>query len=220
MPSIFSMIKAGNGQDRRRRAHLAIAGFVALASALAPVSAHAQRKAGIGFGASLGANVPSGDYDKGAKPGAVANAFLELRTGTPIALRANLLWSRSDIDNPLIRSSNGTPLPPVNAGSVTGDVNMIGASLDAVWSLGSGVIEPYLVGGVGVYRRRVAQDISGTIDEFRSLRHSDTDVGYNGGLGLALNVLSASIFAEARYYGVRTTPERTNFIPVTLGIRF
>lgn len=220
MPSLFSMITARPGDHRRRLAYAALAGFVALASAVAPARADAQRKAGIGFGASLGANVPSGDYDKGAKPGAVANAFLELRTGTPLALRANLLWSRSNIDNPLIHSSNGTPLPPVNAGSVTGDVNMIGASLDGVWSLGRAVVEPYLVGGVGVYRRRVAQDISGTIDEFKSLRHSDTDVGYNGGLGLALNVLSASIFAEARYFAVQTKPERTNFIPVTLGIRF
>ena len=220
MASIFSMVKVGRGDDRRRIAYAAVAGLLALASAVAPVTAEAQRRAGVGFGASLGANVPSGDYDESAKPGAIANAFLELRTGTPLALRANLLWSRSDIDNPLIRSSNGTPLPPVNSGSVTGDVNMIGASLDGVWSLGSGVVEPYVVGGVGVYRRRVAQDISGTIDEFKSLRHSDTDVGYNGGLGLALNVLSASIFAEARYFAVRTSPERTNFIPITLGIRF
>ena len=220
MPSIFSMIKARHGDHRRRLAYAALAGLVALASAIAPAQADAQRRPGIGFGASLGANLPSGEYDKSAKPGAVANAFLELRTGTPLALRANLLWSRSNIDNPLIRTSNGTPLPPVNAGSVTGDVNMIGASLDGVWSLGRGFVEPYVVGGVGVYRRRVAQDISGTIDEFRSLRHSDTDVGYNGGLGLALNVLSASIFAEARYFAVQTKPERTNFIPITLGIRF
>jgi hypothetical protein len=214
------MVMASHDDHRRRCAFAALAGLVALASVVAPLQAHAQRRAGIGFGASLGANVPSGEYDKGAKPGAVANAFLEVRTGTPLALRANLRWSRSDIDNPLIHSSNGTPLPPVNSGSVSGDVNMIGASLDGVWSLGSGVVEPYLVGGVGVYRRRVAQDISGTIDEFKSLRHADTDVGYNGGLGLALNVLSASIFAEARYFAVQTKPERTNFIPVTLGIRF
>jgi hypothetical protein len=220
MKSLFPTIQAGRGDDRRRLAYAAAVAFVALANVVAPITAEAQRRAGIGFGASLGANVPSGDYDKSAKPGAVANAFLELRTGTPLALRANLLWSRSDIDNPLIRSSNGTPLPPVSAGSVSGDVNMIGASLDGVWSLGSGFVEPYLVGGIGVYRRRVSQDISGTIDEFKSLRHSDTDVGYNGGLGLALNILSASIFAEARYFAVRTSPERTNFIPVTLGIRF
>jgi hypothetical protein len=214
------MVMASHDDHRRRFAFAALARYVALASVVAPLQAHAQRRAGIGFGASLGANVPSGEYDKGAKPGAVANAFLEVRTGTPLAQRANLLWSRSDIDKPLIHSSNGTPLPPVNSGSVSGDVNMIGASLDGVWSLGSGVVEPYLVGGVGVYRRRVAQDISGTIDEFKSLRHADTDVGYNGGLGLALNVLSASIFAEARYFAVQTKPERTNFIPVTLGIRF
>ena len=41
---------------------------------------------------------------------------------------------------------------------------------------------PYVIGGVGVYRRRVAQDIGGTLDEFKSLRDTQTDVGYNGGV--------------------------------------
>ena len=175
---------------------------------------------GIGLGAAIGANLPAERYADGAKPGVVGNLFAELRLGAPLALRASLLWSRSDIDNPLIRPANTDALPPVAQGDVTGDVNLLGASADLRLDLGRSMIRPYVVGGVGVYRRRVAQDIAGAAEEFRSLRRTDTDVGYNGGGGLKLAMGVASVFAEARYYSVRTTPDRTNFVPVMVGLSF
>jgi hypothetical protein len=195
-----------------------LAAALALAIVAGPLSA--QRRPGLGIGASLGANVPSGEFDDGAKPGAVANAFLELRPSEIFALRGSLFWSRSNIDNPLIRSSNGNPLPDIGSNRVTGDVNLIGASADAEFAMGAGVLQPYLIGGVGAYHRRVAQNIDGTIEEFQELRKRDTQVGFNGGLGVRLNLLGAGVFLESRYYSVRTKPDATNFIPVTLGIMF
>jgi hypothetical protein len=62
----------------------------------------------------------------------------------------------------------------------------------------------------------VAQDISGAASEFQHLKSSDNDVGFNGGVGLRLG----PVFAEARYYSVATKPDRTSFIPVTVGLSF
>jgi hypothetical protein len=73
---------------------------------------------------------------------------------------------------------------------------------------------------VGVYHRRVAQNISGTIQEFQDLRDNQTDVGYNGGLGISIGGLGPSFFIEARYMSIATTPDRTKFIPVVVGFTF
>jgi hypothetical protein len=191
----------------------------AFGACLLATPAIAQRSNVLGFGASMGANLPNGDYGDAAKVGVVANGFLDLRFADHFGLRGSLLWSRSDIDNPIIRSRGSVTLPSV-FGPVSGNVNVLGASADAVMPLSTSAFRPYLIGGVGVYRRRVAQDISGTITEFESLRESDTKVGVNGGLGLELQVLGTSLFTEARYYSINTPSSRTNFIPVTIGVRF
>jgi hypothetical protein len=102
---------------------------------------------------------------------------------------------------------------------VTGNVDLLGGSAEAVLAAGT-VVQPYLVGGVGVFRRRVAQDVVGAVEEFRDLTRAETDVGYNGGVGVRLRLAGVTPFIEARYYSVATSPERTNFLPVTVGFTF
>ncbi|HEX6051660.1 MAG TPA: outer membrane beta-barrel protein [Gemmatimonadaceae bacterium] len=202
-----------NGLKWKSAALVSVA-MVALAS---PVSA---QKAGLGFGGSIGANVPNGgDFGDGARTGLVANGFVGVGTGR-FGLRGELFWSRSDLDNAVIRRVGEQVLPSNGVDNVTGNVDLIGASANVVLSLTQSVIRPYLIGGVGVYNRRVSQDITGTIDEFRSLRDEQTDVGYNGGIGLAFGGLGPAFFIEARYHSVATTPERTKFVPVVVGISF
>jgi hypothetical protein len=200
----------------RLRRPLAAALAAAAVASLAPLArAHAQLP-GIGLGASLGANLPTQQYDEGTKPGVVANLFAALKFGGAVGLRGSLFWSRSDIDNPLIRPVNVDNIPRSPSQRVTGDVNLLGVSADLSYDLGRSVLRPYLIGGVGAYHRRVAQDISGAATEFRNLKRNDTDVGLNGGVGLRLG----PVFAEARYYSVATKPDRTSFIPVTVGLSF
>ena len=184
--------------------------------AAAPLMA---QKAGVGFGASIGANVPNGDYSDGTKTGLVANGFVGLGTGR-FGLRGELFWSRSDLDNAVVRRVGDAVLPSNGVDNVTGNVDLIGASANLVLPLTQSPIRPYLIGGVGVYNRRVAQSVSGALDEFRSLEDKQTDVGYNGGIGLAFGGLGPSFFIEARYHSVATTPERTKFIPVVIGFTF
>ena len=168
---------------------------VAIMAAASPASA---QKAGLGFGGSIGANVPNGDFGDGVKTGLVANGFVGLGTGR-FGLRGELFWSRSDLDNAVIRRVGEAVLPSDGVVNATGNVDLIGASANLVLPLTQSPIRPYLIGGVGVYNRRVSQDIGGTIEEFRSLRDEQTDVGYNGGIGLAFGVgLGPSFFIEAR----------------------
>ncbi len=175
---------------------------------------------GIGIGVAAGANVPTADYADATKRGLVLNGFVELRTSSKLSVRGALFWSRSDMDNPLIKSTGGITLPDNPNYNVTGDVNLLGASLDLTMKLTSGFLQPYLVGGVGVFQRRVSQDVEGAVDEFRNLSRNDTDFGYNGGLGVRLSFGMGALFAEARYYSVSTEPSRTNFVPVVVGLSF
>lgn len=188
----------------------------ALVTAASPLAA---QKAGIGFGASIGANVPNGEFADGAKTGLVANGFVGVGTGR-FGLRGELFWSRSDLDNAFIRKVGNTVLPETGTNTVTGDVNLVGAAANLVLPLTQSVVKPYLIGGVGVYHRRVAQNINGTLQEFQDLRDNQTDVGYNGGLGISIGGLGPSFFIEARYMSVATTPNRTKFIPVVVGFTF
>ena len=187
--------------------------------ALAAASPLAAQKAGVGFGGSIGANVPNGDFSDGAKTGLVANGFVGIGTGR-VGLRGELFWSRSDLDNAVIRKVGNAVLPSDGIGNVSGNVNLVGAAANLVLPLSQSMVKPYIIGGVGVYRRRVAQDIGGTIDEFRSLRDTQTDVGYNGGVGISIGGVGPSLFLEARYVSVATSPDRTKFVPVVIGFTF
>ncbi|HEY9516766.1 MAG TPA: outer membrane beta-barrel protein [Gemmatimonadaceae bacterium] len=202
---------------RRFACLTSLAALAALVST--PALARAQGP-GVGFGIAAGANVPTADYGDAAKAGLVLNGFVELGTGGPLGVRGSLFWSRSDIDNPLIKDNRGVTLPDNPDYNVTGNVDLVGASLDLTLGRTQGVIRPYVVGGVGVFRRRVSQDIEGAVNEFNDLRRNDTDVGFNGGVGLRLSLGGAAVFAEARYYSVATEPDRTNFVPVVIGLAF
>jgi len=204
--------------DVRTRISVATFGVAvaALATAAAPLSA---QKTGIGLGASIGANVPNGEFADGAKTGLVVNGFVGVGTGR-FGLRGELFWTRSDLDNAFIRKVGNTVLPKTGSTDVTGDVNLIGGVANLVLPLSQSVVKPYLIGGVGVYQRRVAQSISGTVEEFQDLRDKQTNVGYNGGLGISIGGLGPSFFVEARYMSVATTPNRTKFIPVVVGFTF
>jgi hypothetical protein len=200
----------------RTRISAATFGVAVIALTTSPLAA---QKAGVGFGASVGANVPNGEFADGAKTGLVANGFVGVGTGR-FGLRGELFWSRSDLDNAFIRKVGNSVLPSDGVGPVTGNVDLVGAAANLVLPLMQSVVKPYLIGGVGVYHRRVAQDVGGTVDEFQNLRDTQTDVGYNGGLGLSIGGLGPSLFIEARYISVATTPNRTTFIPVVVGFSF
>ena len=93
------------------RTRISVATFgVTVATLATAASPLAAQKAGIGFGAAIGANVPNGEFADGAKTGLVANGFVGVGTGR-FGLRGELFWSRSDLDNAFIRKVGNTVLP-------------------------------------------------------------------------------------------------------------
>jgi hypothetical protein len=200
----------------RRLAVVAVSGL-ALVALAAPARAQ-----GIGLGASVGANVPNGKFADNATTGLVANGLVDLRFNDHVGIRGELFWSRSDLDNAFIRKVGNATLPSGGVGTVDGNIDMIGGIGNLVLAFGPKAVQPYLIGGVGVYRQRVAQNMSGTIDEFRHIRTSEHAVGYNGGAGIRFHVLGVSPFVEARYHSVdmKDNGGKVKFVPVMVGLSF
>ena len=71
----------------------------------------------------------------------------------------------------------------------------------------------YVVGGAGLYRTELTGD-----DDFPDLGETtNTDFVIQGGLGLNFG---PGLFAEAKYVNIFSDPSNTQFVPITVGIRF
>ena len=84
--------------------------------ALCATTASAQ---GIGLG--VGTLIPQGDLADGAKSGLAAAASIEF--GRRIALRAEVLWTNSDLDGIIITDPGDPPIP--GSAELSGDVKLI-----------------------------------------------------------------------------------------------
>ena len=74
-------------------------------------------------------------------------------------------------------------------------------------------VRPYLIGGVGLYSfKATGDDVPDT--------GSETDFGINAGAGFDFKFGAAGLFLEGRFHNVFTEGESTNFIPITVGVRF
>ena len=72
---------------------------------------------------------------------------------------------------------------------------------------------PYLIGGVGLYNQKATGDDSGDPD-------SQTDFGINGGAGFDFQLGSVGLFVEGRFHNIFSDPDNTNFVPISVGVRF
>lgn len=190
-----------------------LAAAAALLIALPAVSL-AQSGPGLGGGLAAGVNLPNEDFADGAKTGMVFQGWLGLGFGG-LGLRAEALYSRSDLDAPLIGDIGGISSP-----ETSGNVDILGFTLNGVLTLPTPVIRPYLIGGVGYYSRSVDQDVRNDFDELISLSRTDSDFGWNAGAGVSIPLGGARLYVEGRYHSVDTEGTRTTFAPVVLGIAF
>lgn len=81
----------------------------------------------------------------------------------------------------------------------------------------------YLMGGGGVHHfTDFGQTSSGALTSFAAADNGNsmTKFGLNGGAGVSFPIGPTSLFLEGRWVTVFTPNERTNYVPVTLGIRF
>ena len=119
----------------------------------------------------------------------------------PIALRVDGAWNQ---------------FPYVGADA---DARILSGTANAVLSLPSLGITPYVIGGLGVYNQRTEVP-AGTQPAPDEETASSTDIGANVGAGIRIGLPGLSAFAEARLHNIFTDGDATRFVPLSIGLRF
>jgi outer membrane protein with beta-barrel domain len=154
------------------------------------------------FSLGGGIDMPLGDFDDAANTGWHGLAAVTFTPATwPVGIQ---------IDGNYARFPDATPLD-VNAQMIFGTGNLVYRFSTSPES----TFRPYLIGGGGVYNlKQTGNDVPSGFD------NSSTKFGLNGGAGFDIKAGSASLFAEARFHNVFTSGSNTNFLPITVGVRF
>lgn len=112
----------------------------------------------------------------------------------------------------------------------TGKARIISGTADMVVGPRHGAVQPYVIGGVGVYDLRFSGQ---QIDSSNVFSDSTTRFGWNAGLGFAFALAPSDtrVFVEGRYTSVSTNGNRFSdsvntsgrhftFVPVNVGVIF
>jgi opacity protein-like surface antigen len=164
-----------------------------------PVAVGAQ----VGVGVAAGLSAPLGDFGKAAESGYHATGLVTI--GVPLLpVGARLEGSFSEF----------------NYKDATNDAKarILYATANAVLST-PGIIGPYLIGGVGIYRATA---------ECSTCTTESTKIGFNGGGGLKIGLAGFAVFVEARYHYIGGASDPTNggiksstqFVPISVGLTF
>jgi opacity protein-like surface antigen len=173
--------------------------LVALGSAAAAAQSPVSMKPSIFAGVAL----PTGDNSNGLNTGFTAGAAVDLGAPlVPVGLRAEGSYSYFGLKDDL-QGDTG------NSSDVSGRIN-------AVLSIPSIVLTPYLIGGIGIYHLMTSQNsaINGNFSD------SSNNFGWNIGAGIDLPLVGFAARLEARYHSVSTDFGNYTYVPITLGIRF
>jgi hypothetical protein len=155
-----------------------------------PSPVEAQPRIMIGGGVTS----PNGSLTQSAATGYHGQVGLHVGIPTlPIAFRADGGFHRlSGVNASFARTQ-------ILAGSLSGVLTLPGISLS-----------PYLLAGVGTYRKE-----SGAPGSTQTV----SDTGYHGGFGVNIGAGGLGAFAEIRFVQINRETVTTRFIPLTFGIR-
>lgn len=188
---------------------------VALAAVGVIAASDAQAQMNLMVGGGL--SVPSGSFgsleDGGYGAANGFNALAGVQLGVPmmpLKLRVDGSYNRFSM-----QEETGTEA----------NYQVLGATANAVFALPTpGMVQPYLLAGVGVYNAKLSGD-----DVLAAEEVSETKLGINGGVGVNLSLGGLSLFGEARMHNVfmgEVTQDDVAFevddirmIPVTVGLR-
>lgn len=188
-------------------------GFAA-AAALALFTTPAVAQSGVTFGVGGGASVPLGDFADenvgGAEVGYHGTAFVGFQGGAslPVGFRIDGMFQRYSISDDAIGPGDFD----VNYQLISGSANVVYefATSDATR------FRPYLIGGGGIYNL----DTKGDDADDLGFEGDATKFGLNGGAGFNFAFGNVGLFVEGRFHNVFTEGNNTNFIPISLGLRF
>ena len=176
-----------------------LAVLIAGALVAAPAVASAQLSTSLSLAGGLA--IPTGDLANGVKTG--YNAAAGLNLGAPIipfGVRLELGYN----------SFNSK-----TSGVGSGSFNILSGTANAVLSLMPGIITPYVIGGLGMYRESAS--CTGCSS------NSETAFGVNAGGGIKFGLGGLSTFAEIRYHAIpgdKAKGTNAQFIPITFGVSF
>jgi len=98
----------------------------------------------------------------------------------------------------------------VNYNQFSGTVNgKVGLPLIPV------LLSPYATAGIGIYHGSFSDPVPGALFD-----QNTTEVGANVGIGIELNLLVLSAYAEARIHNLFGSGPSGNVVPLTIGITF
>jgi opacity protein-like surface antigen len=179
-----------------------------------------------------GANMPLGNTGDILQSGYnVGLAVTWREPGHPLGVRLDFNYSANDATRALL-----------NQGSAATGLNITGGWAD-IWSaslnleaqhLFSSTSYGYLIGGIGAYYTQVQLTQYGygyVCDPWWGYcyngsgnvvvaSNSSTKFGWNGGVGMAFRLQGPTLFIEARYTRIETSPQPLEFVPITIGLRF
>jgi hypothetical protein len=116
--------------------------------------------------------------------------------------------------------------------SLNGHGNLFALTGNYRYELRGRSLGAYLIGGVGFYHRTVCTPewifwgftcTSGVVSSDQTLASSSSGAaGFNGGMGFTIKTGEPRyrIYVEARYHYAATSPNNTQLIPITFGVRF
>ncbi len=179
--------------------------LIALAVAAAfAVPAAAQGTGGFQFGLTGGLSVPQSDtsnvFDNGYHGGLVLNYELP---ALPLGIRLDGDYHRMDLKTGAYVGS--------------GSAKIIDGTANVVVGLRILLVKLYALGGVGAYHVQYTGEATGI-----TASSSQTDFGWNAGVGAAFVIGKVSIFVEGRYHEISLENSGGKFklIPVSAGILF
>lgn len=179
-----------------------IFGAAVLALALSASAVQAQRPVSIGI--ALGATMPTGDFGDFAELGYHGMATVGFSPpALPVGLRIDGAFNQL--------AANADALEDVN-------YRILSLTANATFGvpMAASPISPYLIGGLGMYTFTSDQDEA----------ESDTNLGFNVGIGTKFALAGFGTFAEIRYHHVTGEDDEEGnsnsiaFIPISFGITF
>jgi opacity protein-like surface antigen len=176
--------------------------LIAATAALAAYSpAQAQGYNPFQIGASGGIAFPLSDLGNATNMGYNVAVAVGLKSQfSPIGVRAEAAYNQFGFQDNFV-GNNGS----INIPAFTGNL---------VLGLPIGMLSPYAIGGVGLYRP--SADINGGTGD------AENDFGFNVGGGIKIPLsTSFETFVEARYHRVNAKGGGNfSFVPVTVGVMF
>jgi hypothetical protein len=169
------------------------------------LSASALRAQGGEFSLGGGIGIPTGSFDNAVKVGwhGLA-AFSFVPNNAPVGIQIDGQFHQFKFDNQTSLKER----------MLFGTANVVFKFKTSDESS----FRPYLIGGGGVYNlKETGSADPGTV---LSTKGSRTKFGINGGLGFDIKAGGAGLFIEDRFHHVFDSGGSTNFMPITIGIRF